>query len=342
MREIYQELIEKIKKAETGVLLLYQISGKQAGMVEELQIQIDTCGEIVGDKRKEILLDGQPDTKEIAGKKYWIEPYYKRERIIILGGGHVAIPLVKMAKMLDFYVVLLDDRKEFANEERFPEADEVFCNSFVEGIRQIKPGKSDYCIVITRGHAQDEACIRELLQHEESVYTGMIGSKKRTKFLLDRLAEEGKDQDRLHRICTPIGLAIGAKTPAEIDIAILAEMIQRKRLESQGMKEVDRSDNNLQVVEVLAAEKKECVIAVIMEAEGSAPRRAGAKMLLYKDGSIVGTIGGGSVEQSIIQKGLSLIGTGRYEIVETVLDGKDAMAEGMICGGRMKILLESL
>jgi xanthine dehydrogenase accessory factor len=289
---------------------------------------------------REVLLSGSPKYFTRDDISFFAEPFYKKERVIIFGGGHVAIPLVKFAKLVGFYVVVVDDRRQFAYPERFPEADEVLCGSFSECIQELHPGKSDYNIIITRGHKHDSLCIRELMRYEESIYTGLIGSRRRTTIVLHNLAEEGYDNNRLQRICTPIGLPIGAVTTEEIGISIMAEIIQRKRLESNDNMAVNRSDGDDRVLQYLGQMNRPCCLITIMQTTGSVPRKAGAKMLVFDDTSLFGSIGGGCVEADVIRKGVKMIGTGQYEVVSVNLDNEAAMEEGMVCGGKMVLLLE--
>ena len=162
------------------------------------------------------------------------EPVMPKERLLVLGGGHIALPVCEFAAKCGFEVHIVDDRPEFANRSRFPDAAEVVCDSFENGIRRFGVTPFDYVVVITRGHRHDADCLRVLLPGEEPAYLGMIGSRRRTKGLLEMLKEEGFDTDRLGKICTPIGLDIGAITPAEIAVSILSEVIAWKRMPEHG------------------------------------------------------------------------------------------------------------
>ena len=156
----------------------------------------------------------------------FIDPLTPRERLIILGGGHIAQPLCEFAARCDFSVTVVDDRMDFANEGRFPLAREVICDSFENAINKLHITPYDFVVVITRGHRHDANCLRALFQQREPAYLGMIGSRRRVRGLLDMLKEEGLDEERLGQICTPIGLAIGAVSPAEIAISILSQVIE--------------------------------------------------------------------------------------------------------------------
>ena len=288
----------------------------------------------------EVLSAGAPRLEEGEGGITFLEPFYRRERLIILGGGHVAVPLSMMAKITGFYVIVCDDREDFANEERFPYADEVRCAPFDRCIAELKPCGRDYVVIVTRGHSHDAECIEAIARYEEPLYTGLIGSRRRVAIVFEGLISQGYDADRLHRICTPIGLDIGAKTIEEIDVAIMAQIIQRRRKDSAGQAYIDRSDHNMADIREMAKIHKPCAIATIMKDEGSTPRAAGARMAVFVDGSSIGSIGGGCVEGGIVHTAKTLIGTGEYRIIRANLDGTAAADEGMVCGGSLVVLVE--
>lgn len=292
------------------------------------------------EKSSQVLSEGVPLMEETDEGITFLEPFYRRERLIILGGGHIAVPLSQMAKMTGFYVIVCDDRSTFANEGRFPYADEVHCDSFERCIAKLKPCSSDYVVIVTRGHSHDAECIEAIGECEEPVYTGLIGSRRRVAMVFKNLIDQGYDVDRLHRICTPIGLDIGAKTIEEIDIAIMAEIIKRRRKDSAGEAYIDRSDHNMTDITEMAKIQLPCAVATIMKDEGSTPRSAGARMAIFVDGSSIGSIGGGCVEGAIIHTAKSLVGTGGYEIIRVSLDDTVAMEEGMVCGGKIVVLVE--
>ena len=269
------------------------------------------------------------------------EIYYQQERLIILGGGHIAIPLVDIGRQLGFQVVVIDDRINYANKQRFPNATQVICNNFNDGIEQIKPTINDYYIIVTRGHKHDAECLRKIFQYEESIYTGMIGSKRRVKDVFQELSEEGLDAERLSRIHSPIGLNIGAITPNEISVAILAEIIQTKRSARTNKYYKEDAEMDAELWNALTDMKvKNTALVTIIETKGSVPRKKGAKMLVFKDGRILGTIGGGCSEADIVLKARGLIGTQKYQVALIDMTGIIAEDAGMVCGGVMKVLIE--
>ncbi|MGQ9626397.1 MAG: XdhC family protein [Anaerolineae bacterium] len=168
--------------------------------------------------------------REIAGEKVslFVDVHLNPPTLLIAGAGHIAVPLARMAKMLDFRVVVLDDRASFANRERFPEADQLLVSPFTEALRHFPLDESTYVILITRGHRHDVECLRELIDAPVA-YIGMIGSRRRIRGVFQLLKEEGINPQKLARVHAPIGLDIGAETPAEIALSIIAEVVKVRR-----------------------------------------------------------------------------------------------------------------
>ncbi len=150
-------------------------------------------------------------------------------KAIIVGAGHLAIPLVQFAKILGFHVTVIDDRVLYANRERFPDVDEVLVGDMAETLRGIGITPHTYIVLITRGHQFDEPCLREVI-HSPAKYIGMIGSKRRIKACFIRFRdEEGIPEELLKRVYAPIGLDIRAESPEEIALSIISEMIKVRR-----------------------------------------------------------------------------------------------------------------
>jgi xanthine dehydrogenase accessory factor len=150
-------------------------------------------------------------------------------KLIVVGAGHIAVPLVKIAKVLDFHVTVIDDRMLFANRERFPDADDVLVGDMAEMLKEMTITPSCYIVLITRGHAYDEPCLRVIV-HSAAKYIGMIGSRRRIKACFQRFRDEEKiGEEVLNRVYAPIGLDIATETPAEIALSILGEVIKVRR-----------------------------------------------------------------------------------------------------------------
>ena len=148
-------------------------------------------------------------------------------QMIIFGGGHLALPLAEMASWCRFAVTVIDDRPEFSNPQRFPTADQVKTAPMEEIHNLYNPGPNTYLVLITREHKHDYILLKQLLGTEYA-YLGMIGSKRRTSQVKQRLIDEGFNPAEIAKLYSPIGLSIGAQTPAEIAISIMAEIIEKR------------------------------------------------------------------------------------------------------------------
>ena len=199
-------------------------------------------------------------------------------------------------------------------------------------------------MIITRGHRYDQTCLEKLLSGAEPFYTGMIGSRRRVAAVKDMLISEGCDRERLNRVHTPIGLSIGAVTPEEIAVSIVAEIIECKRLKRTDEHHLGScSDVDFSVIKMLAGNINEHVsVVTVISSKGPVPRGAGAKMIVYPDGRIVGSIGGGCSEAAVIGNARRIIGTGEYMLQTVDMTGDTAENEGMVCGGTMQVLIEDL
>jgi xanthine dehydrogenase accessory factor len=156
----------------------------------------------------------------------FLEPAKRASRLVIFGGGHVALPIARMARTLGFRVAVIDDRPAFATRERFPDADELVLaeGGFARVDFPLEP--EDFVVIVTRCHQTDEASLRTVLAEDRPpAYVGVVASRRKAKVLLARLAQEGVPRARLEEIRTPIGLDIGAETPEEIALAILGEVL---------------------------------------------------------------------------------------------------------------------
>lgn len=297
-------------------------------------------------KEKYILVDGEegfsytPQLRIQGKKRRYIEPVARKERLIILGGGHISKELCSFAAKVGFSPWVIDEREEFANRERFPEAEEVIAAPYLETLEKIKINADDYVAIITRGHSCDGDCLLYILNHELPRYLGMIGSRHRVQAQFQMFREQGVPEEKLKMVHNPIGLNIGGVTPEEIAISILAELIAEKRLNKK--EQCIQTDLDEYMIEIIAENKRPAAVATIVQASGSTPRKEGAKMLVFEDGTITGSIGGGLGENVVIRRALALIGTGNSEVFHFVMDADVAARDGMACGGEMDVLIEDL
>src|ERR1700694_2623562 len=154
--------------------------------------------------------------------------------LVVAGAGHVGASLARLAALLGYRVTLIDDRGEFVTRELFPSniergIDLVVAENWSDAVRAaIANGRGVSVAIVTRGHKQDEDCLRAAIVAKPD-YIGMIGSKRRTNIVLDKLREEGADDEGLKKVHAPIGLDIGAVSPEEVALAILAEIVAERR-----------------------------------------------------------------------------------------------------------------
>lgn len=277
-----------------------------------------------------------------VGEQTYVRRFLPPERLILLGGGHVSLALYEAARRVDFAVSVVDDRPAFASFTRFPEAREVLCDSFEAALPRLNVGAGDFVCVLTRGHRDDVTCVKHLLGGNEPRYLGMIGSKRRVKGLFEMLAEEGYDRERIGRIHAPIGLSIGAVTPAEIAVSILAELIAARHAQPAVAGLLPQQNTDLDALRFLADDSRPAALLLVLASKGSTPVKGGALMAADKLGNCAGTIGGGCGENEALLAARRLIGTGNSRVVTVDMTNDVAAMEGMVCGGTMDVLIEDL
>ena len=158
------------------------------------------------------------------GAEYFVEGYTTPPRIILCGGGHVSRAIYTFALNLGFNLTVIDDREEFANKKRFPLADVVVASSSSEGFKSIEINKNTFIVIATRGHRYDHVSLEAALNTPAS-YIGLLGSKRKTILIYQELLNKGLSIDRIKDVRAPIGLDINARTPEEIAVSIMAEIL---------------------------------------------------------------------------------------------------------------------
>ena len=252
----------------------------------------------------------------------------QKPELVIFGSGHVAKALYDLASMQSIPVIVVDEREDICTEERFPLAKRFTGKPYNELLEMEFTSKRPYYIIMTHGHSYDNQCLRYALKHRHS-YIGMIGSKGKVKATYDDLIKDGYSEETLSTVHSPIGLKIGAVTPEEIAISIIAEIIA-----------TFRSDKNLVCLDPEYLKKlseHNGIIARIITKKGSAPRSVGAEMLITKDETF-GTVGGGAVELKAIEEARAMLAKDNFkaEVKEYNLSANGDLM--MICGGDVKIL----
>lgn len=158
----------------------------------------------------------------------FVEEFKLKSTAYIFGGGHVAYALEPVLRHVDFRTVVIDDREEYANPQRYPHAERtVVVSDFDHAFDDIEADEDSYIIIVTRGHRGDLQVLRQALRRPFA-YLGMIGSRRKNSLLYDALRKEGVTEEQIAQVHSPIGLDIGAETPEEIAVSIVAEIIRER------------------------------------------------------------------------------------------------------------------
>lgn len=172
-----------------------------------------------------------PELAAWRGARVMFERVEPEPHLVVCGAGHVGAALARLAHAVGYRVTLVDDRADFLTRERFPVGgiELVAAPGWAETLRRVVgTGRGVYVAVVTRGHNEDEECMKAVLSARPD-YVGMIGSRRRTNIVLGRLRESGFDEEVLREVRAPVGLDIGAVSPEEVALAILAEVVARRR-----------------------------------------------------------------------------------------------------------------
>lgn len=166
-----------------------------------------------------------PVVVSLEGNRFFVEPTFLPGTVYLFGAGHVSRPVAELASTVDFRTVVLDDRAEFANNERFPKADRIVVIPSYENLFEgLEIERDSYLVIVTRGHLHDKTVLEQSLRTRAG-YIGMIGSKRKQHLLYEELLGKGFTEDDLKRVHNPIGLDIHAETPEEIAVSIVAQLI---------------------------------------------------------------------------------------------------------------------
>jgi xanthine dehydrogenase accessory factor len=168
-------------------------------------------------------------TLDAGDATIFVEVQQRAPELVIVGAGHIGVPLAQVGAMCGFSVTVLDDRPGYVTSERFPTAERRIAAPLRETVRELAIDADTYVVLVTRGHSHDVECLLEVLDRP-AAYIGMIGSQRRVDAVFELLENEmGIAPEKFDRVYAPIGLAIGARTPAEIAVCIMAEVINVHR-----------------------------------------------------------------------------------------------------------------
>lgn len=153
----------------------------------------------------------------------FIKVFKDKDKLVIAGGGHIALELYKLGELMGFHAVIIEDREEYANTERFPGCD-LHIGNIGECMRDYPLDNNCYVVIVTRGHLSDAEALKAAIGRD-AAYVGMIGSRKKTKYVFDQLLEEGCNRFELEKVYAPIGLDLGGDSASEIAFGILSEIL---------------------------------------------------------------------------------------------------------------------
>ncbi|GAV21825.1 XdhC family protein [Carboxydothermus pertinax] len=209
------------------------LEGKKSFLITRLfseeKLLLDEAGEVLFVSEEKALLLQKYFSQDIKEPIYlkeegiFIEPIIPQRKLLILGAGHIARPLVTFARELGFTITLYDDRPTFVTSQNIPGADNYICDSFDRVLDYVIPTENLAVVVVTRGHHHDLTCVEKFLPYNLA-YLGMIGSRTKVKAIFKALVEKGYSEEDVKKIYAPIGLDLGGTEPAEVALSIIAEI----------------------------------------------------------------------------------------------------------------------
>ena len=207
-------------KVAVGAKMLVRENGDTQGGLGDTVLEALTVA-----KARELMAMGKNDYLRLDdGIECYIEAYTTPPTLVLIGGGHVSKAIAPIAKSVGFRIFVFDDREQFSNPERFPEADMTAVGDYRDGFDVLPVNANSFVVVATRGHQFDDAAVSGALRTPAS-YVGLLGSKRKTILIFEELIRNGYDPEELRRINAPIGLDIGGRTPEEIALSVMSEII---------------------------------------------------------------------------------------------------------------------
>ena len=253
--DIYEEVVRLRRLGQKcAIATIVQVNGSIPSY-ESAKLLVREDGSMIGtigggcveaevwNAAREVIQTGQPrrltfnlgqdaayDNGLICGGQLsvFVEPVVPQPRAFIFGAGHISKSISKVATLAGFATVVVDNRESYANRDRFPEADEIFAEEYEDVFPKLNIRDTSYLIIVTRGHRDDMRVLRWAVE-TNAKYIAMIGSKRKVIGVIKQLEQEGIQRAAFERIFAPMGLEIGAITPEEIAVSVVAEMIALRR-----------------------------------------------------------------------------------------------------------------
>lgn len=206
--------------APIGAKMLVREDGTHEGQIGAA----DTSERVVAQARGLMALGKNAYVDLGDGLRCYVEAYTTPPTMVLIGGGHVSKAIAPIARSVGFRLFVFDDRKEFANFDRFPEADEIAVGDYRDGYDVLPINANSFVVIATRGHQFDDAALSGALRTPAS-YIGLLGSRRKTILIFEEMLARGYSPDELRRVNAPVGLDLGGRTPEEIALSVVSEIV---------------------------------------------------------------------------------------------------------------------
>jgi len=220
-------------KGQPGAKLFIRANGSTIGSLGSSVLDQEANG-----LAQQLMPKGREQWVESNGAKYYLETFTNPATVVIAGGGHVGKAVYNVAVMLGFKVIIVDDRPMYANAERFPQAEKVVVDDMPIGLRNLNLGPNYYVIIATRGHKLDGAALLAAAESKAG-YLGLLGSRRKAVMIFRDLLRAGISEARVQEVRSPVGLDLGGRTPEEIAVSIMAEILAVKHSRQGGFMTLD-------------------------------------------------------------------------------------------------------
>ena len=219
----------EVDHIQVGAKMLFAANGEKVGSLGDTALEMALQDELMEVLEKDApgVFRWQVEDSRNGEGAVWVfmDAVQPRPTLLIAGAGHVGQALCHLGKWLGFDIAIVDDRTNFASEERLPEADEIIIGDIAEELRKYPVDHLTYAVIVTRGHQHDEEALHSVVE-SNARYVGLIGSRRKIKLIYDDLRDAGIPEERLAKVYAPIGLDINSKTVPEIAVSIAAQLIQ--------------------------------------------------------------------------------------------------------------------
>ena len=221
-KKLYDSILSAERRGERGIVVTRFEGSYTKALV---RANAASTGDEIDQETVAQLKDRWNDKKPSIFNGLIVEPLVPSSTLCIYGAGHISQSIARIAKMVSFWVAIIDDRGDFANKERFPEADEIIVDDFDFLSQYIPRDTESYAVIVTRGHKHDAIVLEEVLKVPHR-YIGMIGSGRKVHIIYEALRAKGIDDRLLALVHAPIGIDINAETPEEIALSIVSELVK--------------------------------------------------------------------------------------------------------------------